>query len=73
MSEGGSDRKTWVKASHTPSGTLVTVTVVEGAASAKWAVKAGAIPVGSIKRAVKKARAAAEALLDELQEAMVSD
>lgn len=73
MSAGGSDRKEWVKGSHTPSGTLVSVTLVEGAASVKWAVKAATIPAGSIGRAVTDARAAAEAMLAELKEAMVSD
>lgn len=61
------ERKEWVRVSHTPSGTLVTVTFMEGNVSVKWSVKAY---TSTLKAGLAEARAGAEKALGQLQEAL---
>ena len=62
-----SERKEWVKVSHSPGRTTVSVTLQEGNCSVRWGVKS--YP-GQIKASVAEARSGAETALAELQEAL---
>lgn len=61
------ERKEWVKASYSPTGTTVTVSLQEGHASAKATVKAYST---GIKKGVTEARGIAGRMLDDLLEAI---
>lgn len=60
-------RKEWVKAAYSPNGTMVTVSLQQGNASAKATVKAY---TSSIKKGVTEARGIAERMLNDLLEAI---
>jgi hypothetical protein len=59
--------KEWLKVSHSPSGTMVRVSLVEGNLAASWTVKSYA---STIKPAVLEARKGARKALVDLREAM---
>ena len=61
------ERKEWVRASHSPTGTRVTVTLQEGHLSVRWTVKSYA---SGLKTGVAEARHGAEKALAQLQEAV---
>lgn len=60
-------RKEWVKASYSPNGTTVTVSLQQGNASAKATVKAYST---GIPKGVAEARGIAGRMLDDLLEAI---
>lgn len=59
--------KEWVKVSHSPKTTTVTVSLVEGNLSVRWSVKTYST---AIKGGVREARAGATKALDELKIAL---
>lgn len=65
------ERKEWVRLSHSPTATMVSVTIQEGNQSVKWTVKTYSSGVG-IKSGVKEARGGAIRALDQLQEALAA-
>lgn len=60
-------RKEWVKAAYSPNGTMVTVSLQQGNASARATVKAASTRV---KHGVAEARGIAERMLTDLLEAL---
>lgn len=61
------ERKEWVRVSHSPSGTLVSVTLQQGTTTVKWTVKAYTT---GLDKGVREARAGAEKALDQLAAAI---
>lgn len=63
----GEELKEWVSLKHSPTGTLVTVSLVQGNRSVKWTEKASVL---NPKTALKRARTQAREMLAALETAM---
>lgn len=63
------ERKEWVRLSHSPTATMVSVTLQQGTQTVKWTVKTYSSAVG-IKAGVQEARGGAIRALGHMQAAL---